>query len=358
MPERLNDRMITAFRHPGGANSVMLYDSEIVGLAVRVYPSGVKAFTFDWTQHGKQRRIVIGRAPAWTIGKARAHAGRLRLKADVGESIASQRGSRVADLIEKWRELVRQTRRPSTFKSYSRLIDSHILPTFGKGDPRAITRNRIEAWHVGIAQKTPTEANRALAILSAFLTWLEHDELVDRNFAKGIERRTENHREVYLDADEIEAALAALDSDDSRGPALALKLALLTGARIGEVIGLNAGQIDAKRGVWTKPAATTKQNRLHIAPLSTEALATVSRLLKAGPPTYDQTRVVWDRVRTAIGRPDVRVHDLRHSRASALARNGASLLQIGKLLGHTAPVTTARYAHLVSDDLRDLNERT
>ena len=59
-----------------------------------------------------------------------------------------------------------------------------------------------------------------------------------------------------------------------------------------------------------------------------------------------------------IGRPDVRIHDLRHTRATALARNGASLMQIGRVLGHTAPVSTARYAHLVDSDLVDLVERS
>jgi site-specific recombinase XerD len=49
---------------------------------------------------------------------------------------------------------------------------------------------------------------------------------------------------------------------------------------------------------------------------------------------------------------------LRHSRASALARGGASLMQIGKVLGHTAPATTARYSHLVDRDLVDLIERS
>ena len=110
--------------------------------------------------------------------------------------------------------------------------------------------------------------------------------------------------------------------------------------------------------MWIKPAATTKQKRLHIAPLSKDALAVAQELLAIGPPTYDQVRAVWDRVRTAIGRPDVRIHDLRHSRASALARSGATLLQIGKVLGHTAPPTTARYSHLVDRDLADLVERT
>jgi hypothetical protein len=142
MPERLTDRVIAAFRHPGGANSVYLYDSEVVGLAIRIYPGGAKSFTFDWSEDGRARRVTIGRAPAWTIGAARRHAGALRLKADTGESIAPGRGSRVADLVQQWRGVVALTRRPGTVRSYGRLLDRRIIPHFGKLEPNRGPRVR------------------------------------------------------------------------------------------------------------------------------------------------------------------------------------------------------------------------
>jgi site-specific recombinase XerD len=64
------------------------------------------------------------------------------------------------------------------------------------------------------------------------------------------------------------------------------------------------------------------------------------------PLQYHTCRLLWDRVRVVIGRSDVRIHDLCHSPASALARQKASLPQIGRVLGHTSPQTTQRYAHL------------
>ncbi len=313
---------------------------------------------FRWRDAGRERLKTIGAFPAWTIGKARDHTRRLRLKADIGETIAPQRGSRVEDLAERWRAVVDLTRRPRTAASYAQLLDAHILPRFGKGEPKEITRNAIELWHGEIAKRTPGAANRAIAVLSAFLSWLQHDRLIDHNPAKGMRRKPENQRQVFLDAGEIEAAHAALESDHDRRAALALRLALLTGCRIGEVLNLNAKQFDLKRAVWVKPAATTKQKRLHIAPLPKAAVGIVHELLTVGPPDYDACRRTWDRVKAAIGRPDVRIHDLRHSRASALARGGASLMQIGRVLGHTAPATTARYAHLVDRDLVDLVERS
>ena len=98
-------------------------------------------------------------------------------------------------------------------------------------------------------------------MFSAFLSWLEHDRKIEHNPAKGVRRRPENQRHVFLDADEIKAAHAALDQDNNRAAALALRLALLTGCRIGEVLSLAADQLDAARRIWVKPSAHTKQKR-------------------------------------------------------------------------------------------------
>jgi integrase len=60
----------------------------------------------------------------------------------------------------------------------------------------------------------------------------------------------------------------------------------------------------------------------------------------------------WRRIRAKANLDDVRIHDLRHSFASVAAGTGMSLPMIGKLLGHSQPVTTARYAHLAADPIR------
>jgi integrase len=357
MSERLTDRRITALKPENGSR--LYFDSEVSGLAVRVYPTGRKAFVFDWRDDvGRQRRVTIGRFPAWTIGKARDHAGRLRLRVDVGESVAPRRGARVEDLVEQWRGIVDLTRRPRTASSYDRLVRRYVVPRFGRLDPRAISRNAVEQWHGGIAARAPIEANRALATLSAFCSWLERDRVIERNPCRGVRRRPENERHVFLDAGEIAAAHGALDALANRRAALVLQLCLHSGCRLGEALNLTAEQIDGNRRLWIKLAASTKQRKLHIAPLAPAALAAAQELLRLGPSDYDACRRAWERVRALIGRPDVRIHDLRHTRASALARNGATLLQIGRLLGHTTPATTARYTHLVSQDLVDLVERT
>ena len=60
----------------------------------------------------------------------------------------------------------------------------------------------------------------------------------------------------------------------------------------------------------------------------------------------------WRRIRKAAELDDVRLHDLRHSFASVGASSGQSLIVIGKMLGHSQPATTARYAHLADDPVK------
>ena len=171
--------------------------------------------------------------------------------------------------------------------------------------------------------------------------------------------RLKNQRHTFLNEVEIAAAHNALAGDNQdRSAALTVRLALLVGCRIGEAIGITAEQIDIDRKVWIKKASSTKQRKLHIVPLQGEAVAIALALLDLPRPKYEDCRQAWLRARKIIGREDVRVHDLRHSRASSLARNGASLPQIGRVLGHVSPATTNRYLHLLDRDLVDLIERS
>ena len=208
------------------------------------------------------------------------------------------------------------------------MVNVYILPAFGRDDPKSITRNRIELWHGKLAQRVPVRANRCLAVLSSFLSWLEHDRRIDHNPCKGVRKRSESPRQVFLSAKEIAAAHKALKADNDRSAALTLRLTLLTGCRIGEALTLAPDQIDSARKVWVKPAAYVKTARTHIIPLQAEALDVAQELLDVGVPTYDGVRI-------ALGarQGDHRPAGMQNSRSEtfnarqALARAGASLVR-------------------------------
>jgi integrase len=119
--------------------------------------------------------------------------------------------------------------------------------------------------------------------------------------------------------------------------------------------------------VWTKPGATTKQKTTHRVPLSAAACLLLTDMQRGAdseylfPARFTPHRLdlddAWGVLRKTAGIPDARLHDLRHTFATALASSGLGLPIIGALLGHTTAQTTLRYSHLMDDPLRAATER-
>jgi integrase len=161
---------------------------------------------------------------------------------------------------------------------------------------------------------------------------------------------------------------AALVKHSDKAAANIFRLLLLTGARRGEVQAAKWAAFDLENGVWTKPASTTKQGKIHRIPLNAPAQLLLAGLRKAAaddaeylfPGRFGGHRVElkadWAAVCKAARIKDARIHDLRHSFASVLASSGHGLPVIGRLLGHATATTTQRYAHLQDDPLRRATE--
>ena len=152
---------------------------------------------------------------------------------------------------------------------------------------------------------------------------------------------------------------------------------LLTGARRGEVLGMRWADVElGENAVWSKPPSSTKQKQHHQVPLSAPARALLSRIREQQQkadrrhllPEYVfpgiganghrvELRKDWAQLCKAGELRDLRIHDLRHSYASQLISSGSTLALVGALLGHANPSTTARYAHLHHDPMREATER-
>jgi integrase len=206
------------------------------------------------------------------------------------------------------------------------------------------------------------------------------------NPTRGIPRFHEDRRERWLSIEELQRFMAALDAYPDQNAANALRLLILSGARENEVLKAEWAQFDLTRGIWTKPSHHTKQKRIEHVPLSGAALELLHAMnlkSKSGQlfpgADGDRARVTlrrpWVQCCKAAGlvevvgrrgkrrqvihkyRPTLRIHDLRHTYASHLVSKGMSLQIVGKLLGHTQPQTTARYAHVADEALRDATNR-
>ena len=161
-------------------------------------------------------------------------------------------------------------------------------------------------------------------------------------------------RERYLAPDEAQRLMRELERS-TRPEAAAIRLLLLTGARKSEILKARWENVRLDLRLLTVPLSKSGKPR-HL-PLSDAAVAVI-RALPRGPgcpwlfpghapgkPLSD-VYLFWDGLRRGLGLADVRIHDLRHTFASFLVNAGHSLYEVQKLLGHSDPRTTMRYAHL------------
>jgi integrase len=219
--------------------------------------------------------------------------------------------------------------------------------------------------------RTAATVNRYRAAISAVLTWAERQTppWIGTNPARRTKHRPERRgRTRFLSANERGALLAEARRSASADLYLAVVLSLATGARQSEVMGLSWPDVDIDRGTVT--FRDTKNGDTRSVPLPADALTQLRE--RRGVVRLDTDLVFPSRkkvrepadlragFRAALRRAgitDFRWHDQRHSAASALADMGASLIDIGSVLGHRSQQTTKRYAHLTESHLRDLIEQ-
>lgn len=192
--------------------------------------------------------------------------------------------------------------------------------------------------------------NRSLACAKKGLTLAWKDRLIHENYGLRIETLTvHNKREVFLTVQQVRD-IAQHCTDQVQA---VIWFALLTGARRGEILKIEAGHIG--EDTITLPAGHTKTNRTRVIPI----IAALRPWLKHFPVdvTFEGVKSAWQRARVKAGMAHVNFHDLRHSSASILLASGADLYTISKILGHSSITTTQRYAHLQVNAQRDAMDK-
>jgi integrase len=285
----------------------------------------------------------------------------------------------LAEAIARYREEVLPELRPETARKYAQHLE-HWAPRLGHLRLSEVTPQKIAAVRDELAadERAPATRNRYLATIASVLTacvkrwhWLASSPM------QGVAKPTEaNGGTRFLSDDELERLLTACRASVSPDLLVAVMLSITTGARQGEILGLRWRDVDLDAGILRLrvDAETTTKGGIRTLPIAPQAVSLLlarretrraskvtplrddgyvfpSRVTNSKPVTL---RRPWETALHRAGIEGFRWHDLRHSAASFLAKGGASLLEIGAVLGHKSANTTRRYAHLTEQHTNDL----
>jgi integrase len=318
------DRQVAALK-PGEKT----YEAPIAGvrgLAVRVFPSGAKAWELRYvSKGGTRRRMPLGEYPGLSLAKASARAGALRVsvvdgKDPAAERIAERRRARTGDTLDELAEAyftaaVRglhggrgRPKRESTIAIERARFKGHIAPALGSRRFAEVGRSDVKQFMRELASGSlaPDTVASVGRTLSAILGFAVHEERIDANPAAGLTQplalRTRDRMFSDKAIKEIWAALTIpLPPGCMKPPreaeaggkrrawaepviALALRFALLTLTRRADVAGAEWSEFDFATRTWTVPGARHKSRRPHVVPLAEQAIEVLREAAKLSGP--------------------------------------------------------------------------
>lgn len=370
------------------------FDKELAGFGFYRTPGDTGTFFAEFRPvgSGTKKRIKLGRVGALKASEAREAARRAIANAALGKDLAQSRADERASVTVKVLvqtyidEYVTANKKASSVEFYRTMLSKHIEPRVGTTKAVALTRVEVQRAHGAMTKVARVSANRAIRLLSAAYGWGARNGYVPEgmNPASGITLNKEKGREKFLTSEELTRLGDALREAESEGfevnagdakhapkgqrikmhPSVtgAIRLIMLTGCRLREILHLRWSEVDDERGLLHLPDSKTGRKMVVLSTPALEVLKAMPRVgmyVVAGEsagedgekPRADLKRP-WAAItkRAALG--GLRIHDLRHSFASIGAWSGLGLPVIGKLLGHADASTTARYAHIADDASR------
>jgi integrase len=347
---RLTKSAIDALPTP--KSDVVYWDAGYPGFGVKITPKGRKVFIVLYRTGGagsKLRKYTIGPHGRVTLHQARVaaqkvFAAKLEGRDPAAEKRAARRrivADRVGDLLETF--ILQRLSQNRSGREIARLLRREVGSTWAGRSIHEITKRDVVDLVTAIEQRgAPAAANKALKVTKTFLRWCVGRAVLDQSPAEGVPLPSkEVARDRVLDDNELtQVILAARKIGGPYGGIV--EFLALTGQRREEVANMTWDEVDFGRRVWTLPKSRTKNAKAHLVHLSEQAMAVLARAEQRGPyvfsllgtkpfPGFSRAKRRLDQL---SGMAEWRLHDLRRTCVSGMARLGIAPHVADKILNH------------------------
>ncbi len=360
-----------------GEKPQIMWDSTVRGLGIKVFPSGQKSFVISYRVAGRKRLATLARCSEISLREARERAGKELAATRSGETDLLERRRQIQEapsvaegLARFFNEFVpervaigRMSAR--TAQEYGKQVRCYVGPALSKFLVADVSRRDVERMVKPMPGPT---RNRVLAftsrLFSLFETWEWRAQ--NTNPVRGIERAREQARDRILSPSELTALAKALKDAETACPApvAAIRIAALTGLRIGEVLAMRWEHIDFEARRLLLPETKTGRRSHDLASAALAILVKLPRINewvfttgRDAPVMYRTVRLHFSRIATKAGLKDVRLHDLRRTVMTQAAAAGIGTHVLRDLLGHRTTAMADRYIRSVGNPVRDARER-
>ena len=366
MKSRITKRLVDSLRANDDGKRIKVYDDQLTGFGVVVYPSAKKSFFLEYGARGKQRRLTIGPYGPLTVENARAKAMSLLGEVVDGADPLQERETRrsMPSFAEWADEYLKGVRLRKRQPRHDELYLKRAKERWARTPLDQISRRDVEAFMQSIGEKKKTTANRWLASVRACFAAAWRADLIQSNPAMGIKPYKESppRSRVLTDA-EMKKLVEEINKIDDVYVRGAFFMLIETGARKSEVLRARWEDFDLDQALWRIPSPKAGYPQvMPITESSVDLLRGLPRLgefVIPGPnpehPRRDLKRP-WEDLRKAAKIPDVNIHDIRRTYGLHASRQ-VGLHIASKLLRHSDVRITERvYAPLGVDELREAAE--
>jgi integrase len=324
-------------------------DIHLPGFGIRVSPEGRKAFYTVYRYGTKQRRMTLGTYPITTLATAREKALATLRQVEEGIDPQAVRRQKFMTLRDGVEAFIRQYARPQNkcWKETERVLTRELVSRFAERDVKQITRfDILTAVDDAVERSANYQANRIVSYTRRMFNWFVERGIVDASPMVGVKApRREKPRDRILSDDELQRVIAACRKEAFPFGDYVLML-MATAQRRTEVANMRWSEINLDEKIWEIPAERSKNGKPHTVPLTAFAVAILEDI-----PRFIDCDLIFTTTKTtpisgitkmhrriseSSGTSGWRLHDLRRTAATNMAKRRIPPHVVGKVLNHVS----------------------